>query len=330
MRRSLTLNLNDVELNSLYALDAECLARLAALLGMDEDRPKFSAEYEKMKRLINEKLWNERAGIYENRFWDGRFSPRLSPTNFYPLFAGVAGPDQARRMIREHQLNREEFWGPNVAPTIARNDPAFADQFYWRGDIWGPTNYMLYQGLNRYRFDGGEALDYARKSYALFMDDWKTNHHSDENYHAWGGNGGGDTHYTWGTLLCLVALEQYIDENPWDGLRFGALSPPEAGTLTGAVWEGHRYEITIGPSRTALTEDGKLRFDADSGVVVRHYRPQAFSIKSAQPVNVTVTELNATRLELRIDGKSAGPVTGRHGRVDIAIPAGEHQVELIQ
>lgn len=166
MRRSLTLNLNDVELNSLYALDAECLARLAALLGMDEDRPKFSAEYEKMKRLINEKLWNERAGIYENRFWDGRFSPRLSPTNFYPLFAGVAGPDQARRMIREHLLNREEFWGPNVAPTIARNDPAFADQFYWRGDIWGPTNYMLYQGLNRYRFDGGEALDYARKSYA--------------------------------------------------------------------------------------------------------------------------------------------------------------------
>lgn len=127
-----------------------------------------------------------------------------------------------------------------------------------------------------------------------------------------------------------MALEQYIDENPWDGLRFGALSPPEAGTLTGAVWEGHRYEITIGPSRTALTEDGKLRFDADSGVVVRHYRPQAFSIKSAQPVNVTVTELNATRLELRIDGKSAGPVTGRHGRVDIAIPAGEHQVELIQ
>ena len=323
-----TLNLNDVGLNSLYALDAECLARLAALQGMDEDSRRFSSEYERMKRLINEKLWNERDGIYENRFWDGKFSARLSPTNFYPLFAGVPGPDQARRMIREHLLNPAEFWGSYVAPTIARNDPAFADQFYWRGDIWGPTNYMLYQGLNRYGFDA-EALDYARKSYALFMDDWKTQYHSNENYHAWGGNGGGDTHYTWGTLLCLVALEQYIDENPWDGLRFGSLSPPEAGTLTGAIWEGQRYDIAIGPSRTALTREGKLLFDADSGVVVRHYRSQAFTIKSERTVHVTVAELNAARLELRIDGRPAGPVTAHHGQAVIAIPAGEHHVELV-
>ena len=35
-----------------------------------------------------------------------------------------------------------------MIPTIARDDPAFADQFYWRGDIWGPTNYMVYEGLN--------------------------------------------------------------------------------------------------------------------------------------------------------------------------------------
>jgi hypothetical protein len=327
--RTYTMNLNDVGLNSLFALDAECLAKLAALLGMDEDRRRFSAEYETMKRLINEKLWNERDGIYENRFWDGKFSARLSPTNFYPLFAGVASPEQARRMVLEHLLNKEEFWGPYVAPTIARNDPAFADQFYWRGDIWGPTNYMLYQGLNRYGFDA-EALDFARKNYALFMDDWKTNYHSDENYHAWGGNGGGDTHYTWGTLLCLVALEQYIDENPWDGLRFGSLSPPNAGTLTGAAWEGHRYDIAIGPSRTALTQDGKLLFGADSGVVVRHYRPQGFSIKSERPVHVTLAEVKTDGLEVRIDGKPAGTVTVRQGQIVIAIPTGEHHVELVQ
>ena len=44
------------------------------------------------------------------------------------------------------------------------------------------------------------ALEYAQKSYDLFMDDWKTNQHDNEQYHAWGGNGGGDTHYTWGAL----------------------------------------------------------------------------------------------------------------------------------
>jgi putative isomerase len=90
--RTYTMNLADVGLNSLYALDADCLARIAAILGKDADSRKFAAEYEHMKQLVREKLWNEKDGIYENRFWDGRFSSRLSPTNFYPMFAGIATP----------------------------------------------------------------------------------------------------------------------------------------------------------------------------------------------------------------------------------------------
>ena len=82
--RTYTMNLNEVGLNSLYALDAECLAKLAATLGREDDQRRFSTEYEKMKALVRDKLWNEHDGIYENRFWDGRFSPHLSPTNFYP------------------------------------------------------------------------------------------------------------------------------------------------------------------------------------------------------------------------------------------------------
>ncbi len=73
--------------------------------------------------------------------------------------------------------------------------------------------------INRYKFDK-VALEYAQKNYDLFMDDWRTNQHDNEQYHAAGGNGGGDTHYTWGALLCLAGLNQYIDQNPWDGLRF--------------------------------------------------------------------------------------------------------------
>jgi putative isomerase len=96
-----TMNLNDVGLNSLYALDAECLASPAKALGEDADARRFADEYERMKHLIREKLWNERDGIYENRYWDGKFSQRLSPTNFYPLFAGIATPEQAigRRLV---------------------------------------------------------------------------------------------------------------------------------------------------------------------------------------------------------------------------------------
>jgi len=44
----------------------------------------------------------------------------------------------------------DEFWGEFVIPSIARNDPAFKDQQYWRGRIWGPMNYLVYLGLRNY------------------------------------------------------------------------------------------------------------------------------------------------------------------------------------
>ena len=326
-----TMNLADVGLNSLYTLDAECLAKIAAILGNEEDRRKFAAEYELRKQLVRDKLWNEKDGIYENRFWDGRFSHRLSPTNFYPLFAGIATPEQAERMIKEHLLNPEEFWGPYVTPTIARDDPAFPDQFYWRGDIWGPTNYMLYEGINRYRFDE-VAREYAQKNYDLFMDDWQSNQHDDEQYYAWGGSAGGDTHYTWGALLCLIPLEQYIDMNPWEGLRFGALDPPAQGDFRRALWEKHTYDVAMGPNHTALARDGRECFEANAGVVVRNYQPSAaqltFSLKAARPVVLVTREFEGGELNLIIDGKPAGKIGVQQGRGSFQLPAGEHNVEL--
>ena len=61
--------------------------------------------------MIREKLWNEKDGIYESISWDGQFLKRLSPTNFYPMFAGIATPEQAQRMVKEHLLNPREFLG---------------------------------------------------------------------------------------------------------------------------------------------------------------------------------------------------------------------------
>jgi hypothetical protein len=190
---------------------------------------------------------------------------------------------------------------------------------------------MLYEGINRYRFDN-VALEYAQKNYNLFMDDWKLNQHDNEQYHTWGGNGGGDTHYTWGALLCLVGLEQYIDKNPWEGLRFGALSPASSGELRGSTWDGHAYDVAIGPQRTTLSRDGSIRFEANSGVVVRKYQAEAshlsFIIKDDRPVRVSVAEFDSGELNLKVDGKVAGKVSVRQGRANFHLPAGEHTIEL--
>ena len=329
--RTYTMNLDDVGLNSLYAVDAECLAKMAATLGKEEDARQFSAEYARMKQLVATKLWNPTDGIYESRYWDGSFSKHLSPTNFYPLFAGIATPEQAEQMVKGHLLNPKEFWGKYVMPTIARSDPAFDDQFYWRGDIWGATNYLVYQGLNRYHFDK-IALEFADKSYNLFMGDWKENQNYDEQYRAAGGNGGGETHYMWSALLPLIALEQYIDVNHWDGLRFGVFDPPTSGEFRNIRWRGHVYDISVGPTLTSVIRDGTESFQADRGVVVRDYSVRAselsFTINSPKDVGVIIGEFASGSVLLTIDGKNDGRIGVQGGKATFRVPVGEHRVEL--
>jgi hypothetical protein len=326
-----TMKINDIGLNSLYALDAECLSKIAASLGKEEDSRKFDMEYDEMKQRISTKLWNEDDGIFENRLWNGKFSHRLSPTSFYPLFAGIATQRQAERMLKGYLLNPKEFWGAYVIPSISRSDPAFSDQFYWRGSIWGLTNYMVYQGLKRYKFDS-TSFEFAQKSFDLFMEDWRLNQHNNELYLASGGRGKGDPHYTFGALLLLMATEEYIDQNPWDGLRFGVLSPPSVGEFRGAIWNGHAYDVTVGSQRTALIRDGSLRFQADAGVVVRNYQMEtsrlSFSLICERPTRITTTEFSSGEFQLKIDGKAAGIVKAQAGRITFDIRAGEHRVEL--
>jgi putative isomerase len=115
-------------------------------------------------------------------------------------------------MVREHLLNREEFWGQWIIPSISRNDPAFKDQNYWRGRIWGPTNYLVYSGLRNY--DQPEVRSqFARKSFDLFLREWEKNGHVHENYNAITGAGDDvssrDRFYHWGALLGLI---EYIEQ----------------------------------------------------------------------------------------------------------------------
>jgi glycogen debranching enzyme len=115
-------------------------------------------------------------------------------------------------MLREHLLNPKEFWGERVIPSIARNDPAFADQDYWRGRIWGPMNYLVWLGLKNYNTSTVKSAtrDLAERSAALFLEEWRSKGHVHENYSAVGPDSDtvttSDRFYHWGALLGLIAV----------------------------------------------------------------------------------------------------------------------------
>jgi putative isomerase len=201
------LMLGDVGLMSLYIADCDALAEIAGTLGKASEAKELRARATRYRAKLAT-MWDERSGIFLNRdLRTGNPSPRLSPTNFYPLLARAASPTQADRMIHEHLLNPDEFWGQWVLPSIARNDPAFKDQNYWRGRVWGPMNYLVYLGLRNYDMPQVRR-ELAQKSLDLVQQEWREKGHLHENYNAITGEGddvrNSDAFYHWGALLGLI------------------------------------------------------------------------------------------------------------------------------
>ncbi|MBC8005952.1 MAG: hypothetical protein H7X84_10795 [Verrucomicrobia bacterium] len=212
------LELADAGLMGLYVMDCENLGEIASILGKVQDAKELKERAAHYRKNLSQ-LWDEKAGIYKNKRTDtGELSPRLSPTNFYPLLAKAPTKAQAERMVKDHLLNPEEFNGQWMLPSIARNDPAFKDQDYWRGRIWGPMNFLVYLGLRNYDLPQARKL-LAEKSNGLMMENVKLNGYIYENYNAITGNVKdpaegkrmGDNYYHWGALLGFIGLMEKVN-----------------------------------------------------------------------------------------------------------------------
>jgi glycogen debranching enzyme len=203
------LRLADAGLNGLYVMDCDALAEIAAVLGKKKIEEELSARAEKYRKNL-QRLWCDKTGIFLNRRMDtGEFDKRISPTNFYPLIGNAASIGQAQRMITEHFYNENEFWGEWIMPSISRDNPAFADQDYWRGRIWAPMNFLVYLGLKNYNL-GDSVNDISEKSATLLLKEWGECRHVHENYCAMTGEGcnkpNSDRFYNWGGLLGVMKL----------------------------------------------------------------------------------------------------------------------------
>ncbi len=208
------LAMSAVDLCSYRALDLECLARIAAILGDSAEAERLEAERRRLVATMNRVLWSEAAGLYLDELPAGR-SPRVAASNFLPLIAGVPSTRRARRMIGVLR-DPARFRGQWMLPTISRDDPAFEDQQYWRGSIWPPMNYLVLQGLRRYRFDE-LANELAWKGALMFLADLRRTGFCRENFDARSGRGRGHRFQSWGPLFALGAIEETVNGCPWRG-----------------------------------------------------------------------------------------------------------------
>lgn len=321
-----SLSTIDLGLNCALALDAEMLAAVARELGHARDALEFEALAADTRRRISAELWDGERGIFANRQRDGGFVRSVGPTSFYPLLCGAADGEQAGRLLA-HLKDPSMFGGEFVLPNATRSDPAYKDNVYWRGRIWGNVNFFVWQGLRRYGFDA-QADELARKSLSMFERQWKTARLCGENYSAETGEVtdqvDADPFYTWGAMLPLLGVSQVMDFSPWHGweitnttepVQLGPVTSP-AGSVTLTVADGLLRLRSRDVELFSTNHRGRIRHV----IVERGLLSMTLADDASNAARLGLGPDIAARLvALRIDGLEAGMrIANGAGAIDLS------------
>jgi hypothetical protein len=266
--RGTTMDAYSVDLCSMWSMDAHYLALIADFLGNKRDAARFRGENDAMNRRINEQLWNSGMKCYCSRYWSdagAQFLTRLTPMNFYPLICGAPDSERAKEVL-DLLTDPTKFWGPYLLPTLAYDDLDYHQQEYWRGDVWAPTNSIVWQGIKKYA-SPAQIAEFADRSVDLFMRNWLAKGVCSENYLSTDGTANHDPHYTWGALLSLIGLESIVDiDDSGDVVLNGAQN--KTLTLTNIPLLGRTYSVKTAPGMAELVRNGKVVLTA-KGTIVR-------------------------------------------------------------
>ncbi len=209
----------DVGLNSLVALDGEILAAMAAELGFAGEQEMLRVRVEAHKERIATWLWDAERQVFANRMPDGRFVAPIAPTSLFPLVAGIGSDEQVSALVDGYLVAGDKFGGDFGLPSVTRDDPAYGDNVYWRGRVWAPLNFWVYQGLRRCGRSAA-AGRLAEQSRRLFGIGW-AERECGENYNAETGaihdQPDTDGFYSWGALLPALSVAEGMDFTPWAG-----------------------------------------------------------------------------------------------------------------
>lgn len=129
------------------ALSALCLRNMAEVLGDAKGRREMEEEYRFHAEMVETRHWNPALSLYTDVAADGGLSEVKTVASFWPLLAGIPGPER-RESLLAHLTDEKEFWRPQVFPTLSADHPDYNPKGgYWRGSVWHPTNYMVLRGL---------------------------------------------------------------------------------------------------------------------------------------------------------------------------------------
>jgi alpha,alpha-trehalase len=133
-------------LNSLLYKTETDMQQLSLWLGDKKAATLWKERAQKRRRIIQSLLWNSQRGLYfDYDLQTKKLSSYVYATTFYPLWAGVATPAQARAVV--HNLNLLEHQGGLAMST---QDTGVQWDYPYG---WAPIQLLAIEGLRRYGYD---------------------------------------------------------------------------------------------------------------------------------------------------------------------------------
>ncbi|MCY1077943.1 trehalase family glycosidase [Archangium lansingense] len=154
-----------VDLNSLLYKTETDLERINTLLGRTAEARTWRERAARRKELVNRYLWDAQRGMYfDYDFVAGKRSTYEYATTFYPLWVGLASPEQARAVAGK--LSR--FEQPGGVAMSRQESHTQWDYPYG----WAPIQLLTVEGLRRYGF-GADADRLSRKFLDTVAEDFR-------------------------------------------------------------------------------------------------------------------------------------------------------------
>lgn len=178
------------DVNGFMVLDYRAMSHIAARLGRDEDAEAFRLRAVRLADAVNTRLWDEADSTYYN--YDAvekTLLRHITYSDLIPLWARIASPERAQKMIERYVLEPGKLWSPFGIRSLAVDDPFYNNANVikpysnWQGPIWPHFNWMVLHILRRYGYpDAARAV--AERVTKLCLDDLAARGMMHENYDA--------------------------------------------------------------------------------------------------------------------------------------------------
>lgn len=191
----------DVPFNAILVKNLSILGRIAEVIGRMDESLHFRDQELRVSDAMRDRMLED--GI----FWSlsGESYDKIYVKTwaiFAPLFARILSQDEANRLVEQHLKNPHEFGTRFSVPSVAKDDPSFNADGFWRGPVWAATNWFIYRGLKGYGFDE-EAERIAEDTARLHLESGFRERFNPET-----GIGIGAKEFTWGSLLLDMGYDE--------------------------------------------------------------------------------------------------------------------------